>query len=82
MGILVKDNGIETNYRNSKKRDLGITDKSKSTVFFTLWGVDATNFNSKLFSVVIIRRGLILEYEGKNKINCLYGTLVWVHAVY
>lgn len=78
IGILVQDFGLDTNYRSTMMRDLAITERSKETIVATIWKNEAQNFIAERFTVIIIRRGQVVEYEGKRKINCLFGTLVWV----
>lgn len=55
-----------------------ITDDHKGTIIATLWGTAAENFKSTLESVIVIRKGVVGEYQEKKKINCTTGTLVWV----
>lgn len=59
-------------------RDLSLTDTSKTVVTVTLWTENAQNFSIPDFSIVVIRRGCITEYEGRKRINCIAGTLLWV----
>lgn len=60
-------------------RELALTDSSKSMVIVTLWNSHAENFKCEKFSVVVVRRGVVTEFEGKKKLNCVSGTLVWVN---
>lgn len=78
MCIVTEDYGLETSTRGTRKRELSLTDKSKVNIIATLWGSEVENFQCDRFSVIIIRKGKISEYQGRKKINCNIGTLVWV----
>lgn len=78
IGILLRDYGLEKNSNNVSMRDLSITDKKKGMIVATLWGTTAEKFKSQEKSVIVIRKGVIGTFQEKLKINCTYGTLVWV----
>lgn len=76
MGILIEDYGLETTNRGTFMRDLSLTDGSKGMSVATIWSEEAQNFKCDKFSVIVIRKAHIVEFEGKKKMNCLSGTLV------
>lgn len=59
-------------------RDLWITDSAKGTIFATVWGEAAQKFKSQEKCPIVIRKGIVGEYRERKKINCTFGTLVWV----
>lgn len=78
MGVLVKNFGLDKNWKGSPMRELALTDINKNMVIITLWSLHAENFVADKFSIIIVRKGIVSEYQGKKKSNCISGTLVWV----
>lgn len=78
VGIIVKDFGLEKNYKDVPMREIALTNPSKAKVTITLWDVNAEKFSVENFSSVVVRKAIVTEYEGIKKLNCIAGTLVWV----
>lgn len=77
-GVIVKNFGLEKNWKGTPMREFALTNERKENLVATLWGKQAENFLAELFSVIIIRRAFVTEFEGMKKLNCVSGTLVWV----
>lgn len=64
------------------KRDVTITDKSKTIGLFTLWGRAAKEFSEEnLYKVLALRRATLTWIRGAPKVSTSYkpgNTLVWV----
>lgn len=69
---------MEKNHKGTLMRELDLTDASKTMLTITLWGANAEKFSSPKFTVLLIRRGTVREYDGQKKVSCLSGTLIWV----
>lgn len=74
----MKNFGLEKNWKGTPVRELALTNERKEMLIITLWGKQAENFLAEMFSIIAIRRAIVTEYEGKKKLNCISGTLVWV----
>lgn len=79
IGVLVKNFGLEKNWKGTSMRELALTDLNKNMLIITLWGLQAENFEADNFTIIVIRKGIVTEYEQKKKLNCISGTLVWVN---
>lgn len=82
IGILVKDFGLDKNYKNNIMRELAITDTTKEMLSVYLWSKTAENFSVENLSVIVIRRAVVTDYDGLKKLNCISGTLIWVKYVF
>lgn len=78
IGILVENYGLETSNNGTLMRDIILTDTTKEMIVTALWGSQAESFACEKFSVIIIKNGIVIEFKGKNKLNALSGTLIWV----
>lgn len=79
LGVLTKDFGLGKIPTGTPIRELAITDNKKEMIIVTLWGKAAENFISTEKPVIAIRKGIVGEFEGKTKLNCIAGTYVWVN---
>lgn len=78
--MLVKDFGLDKNYKGTTMRELSITDETKSMLSITLWSINAENFSAEKVSVLVIRKAVVTEYESIKKLNCISGYLLWVNT--
>lgn len=62
--------------KNKTKCDLSLTDKSKTEITLTLWGSDWNDFDSEEV-VVVVRNGVVTDYNGVRSLNCGPRTLFW-----
>lgn len=78
MGVLVKDFGVNQKIIGTYFRDIFLTNNNSDMVMVTLYAEEAIQFNANEFSTIVIRKAIIDEIDGKKKLNCVNGTLVWV----
>lgn len=78
LAIIGKDWGQETTTTGKLKRDILLTDKTKECINLTLWGDLCNNFDFSTQLPVIIRKGVVTEYEGNKYLKCGQTTTCWV----
>jgi hypothetical protein len=59
------------------KRDILLTDKTKECIFLTMWGDRCNNLDFSTLTPVIIRNGVVTEYQGIKYLKCGQSTTVW-----